>query len=245
MPRIAIVSLLVAALLSGCGGAEPPGRRPRGAGGHQRVRLRLRPADRERRRERPPATRRIRSVPACGAELFVSGGRTCSPAITKGLTAVFSVPLSLDRAPTRLGSAHMFVASAADGRVWRAGSGCDRRRVVQRSAMRASARRRDLRQRGDRVLGAAAVVLLDRVLGEHAHLGHGRIAGGAADPEQLHPQRARGAAARRPVARAAAIVGGRRRAARPRGRRRAARRAQGARPPAAPARRRPRPCRAP
>ena len=75
-------------------------------------------------------TRRIRSVPACGAELFVTGGRIVFSGVTKSLTAVFSVPLALDRAPTRLGTAHMFVASATDGRVWLAGSDCDRRRMV-------------------------------------------------------------------------------------------------------------------
>ena len=130
MTRIAIVSLLVAALLSGCGGTEPPAAVHKGPAGtivfvSDSNRLTAIDVASGRR-----TTRRIRSVPACGAELFVTGGRIVFSGVTKGLTAVFSVPLALDGAPTRLGTAHMFVASATDGRVWLAGSDCDRRRMV-------------------------------------------------------------------------------------------------------------------
>jgi len=46
------------------------------------------------------------------------------------VTTAYAVPLSLDRRPTRLGAAHMYVPSATDGRVWLAGTDCDRVRMV-------------------------------------------------------------------------------------------------------------------
>jgi hypothetical protein len=70
-------------------------------------------------------TRRVRSLPACGAELFVTGGHVVFSAVVKGATTVYSIPLTLDRRPTRLGTAHVFVPSATDGRVWLAGTDCD------------------------------------------------------------------------------------------------------------------------
>jgi hypothetical protein len=70
--------------------------------------------------------RRIRSVPGCGGQLFVTGGHVVFSGELKRRTTVFSVPLALDRAPTRLGAAHQFAASATDGRVWLAGTDCDR-----------------------------------------------------------------------------------------------------------------------
>lgn len=76
------------------------------------------------------AVRRVRSIPACGSQLFVTGGHIVFSGVQKGLTTVFSMPISLDRRPTRLGTAHMFVPSATDGRVWLAGTDCDRRAMV-------------------------------------------------------------------------------------------------------------------
>ena len=70
-------------------------------------------------------TRRVRSLPGCGAELFVTGGDIVFSAVVDGATTVFSIPLTLDRRPTRLGTAHLFVPSATDGRVWLAGTDCD------------------------------------------------------------------------------------------------------------------------
>ena len=70
-------------------------------------------------------TRRVRSLPACGAELFVTGDHIVFSAVVKGATTVFSIPLTLDRRPARLGTAHVFVPSATDGRVWLAGTDCD------------------------------------------------------------------------------------------------------------------------
>jgi hypothetical protein len=75
-------------------------------------------------------SRRIRTIPACGAQLFVTGGRIVFTGRARGLTTVFSIPLSLDRRPTRLGSAHILVRSATDGRVWLAGTDCDNREMV-------------------------------------------------------------------------------------------------------------------
>jgi hypothetical protein len=43
---------------------------------------------------------------------------------------VYSIPLSLARPPTRLGTAHMFVPSAHTGRVWLAGTDCHRPRMT-------------------------------------------------------------------------------------------------------------------
>jgi hypothetical protein len=76
------------------------------------------------------AVRRIRAVPGCGARLFVTGGHVVFSGVAGGLTTVFSIPLSLDRRPTRLGSAHLFVPSATDGRVWLVGTDCDSPRMV-------------------------------------------------------------------------------------------------------------------
>jgi hypothetical protein len=131
MARTAIVSLLAAALLSGCGAAEPPAvsvpERPAGTIVVLSDSNRLTAIDVATGRR---TARRIRSVPACGAELFVTGGHIVFSAVLKGRTTVFSVPLALDRRPRRLGAAHMFVASATEGRVWLTGTDCDRVRMV-------------------------------------------------------------------------------------------------------------------
>jgi hypothetical protein len=50
--------------------------------------------------------------------------------VKQGLTTVFSAPLTLDRPPIRLGTAHAFVPSATAGRVWLAGMDCDRPRMI-------------------------------------------------------------------------------------------------------------------
>jgi hypothetical protein len=74
--------------------------------------------------------RRVRAVAGCGAELFETGGHIVVAGVVESRTVVFSVPLSLDRPPRRLGSAHAFVPSATDGRVWLAGVDCSRKRMV-------------------------------------------------------------------------------------------------------------------
>jgi hypothetical protein len=70
-------------------------------------------------------TRRVRSLPACGAELFVTGGHVVFSAVVKGATTVYSIPLTLNERPRRLGTAHVFLPSVVDGRVWLAGTDCD------------------------------------------------------------------------------------------------------------------------
>lgn len=75
-------------------------------------------------------TRRVRTLPACGAELFVTGGQIVFSAVVKGRTTVFSIPLTLDRRPRRLGAAHVFVPSAVEGRIWLAGTDCHRTAMV-------------------------------------------------------------------------------------------------------------------
>ena len=123
MARIALVSFLVAAAVSGCGAAESPAvpERPAGTIVFVSNENRLTAIDVA---SGARTTRRIRSVPSCGAQLFVTGGHAVFSGIVDGWTTVFSIPLALDRRPRRLGSAHMFVESATDGRVWLVGTNC-------------------------------------------------------------------------------------------------------------------------
>jgi hypothetical protein len=74
--------------------------------------------------------RRIRSLATCSAQLYVTGGRLVFAGVQGRRTVVFSIPLSLERRPTRLGTAHAFVPSTTEGRVWLAGTKCTRRRMV-------------------------------------------------------------------------------------------------------------------
>jgi hypothetical protein len=75
-------------------------------------------------------TRRRVDVASCGPSVYVTGGHVVFAEIRKGRTIVYSLPVELDRAPRRLGSAHAFVPSAVDGRIWLAGTDCSRRRMV-------------------------------------------------------------------------------------------------------------------
>jgi hypothetical protein len=71
------------------------------------------------------------AVARCGPEVYVSGDRVVFAGVGGGgRTTVFSAPVSLDRAPKRLGRAHAFVPSATAGRVWLAGVDCSRRAMV-------------------------------------------------------------------------------------------------------------------
>jgi hypothetical protein len=130
MARLAIVTIL-ALVLCACGAAEPPvaavSERPAGTLVFVSDANRLTVVDVASGRR---AVRRIRSVPACGAELFVTGGHVVFSGLIEGGTTVFSIPLALDRRPRRLGTAHAFVPSATDGRVWLAGTDCDRMRML-------------------------------------------------------------------------------------------------------------------
>jgi hypothetical protein len=129
---MALVCILAVVLLSGCGAAgaapsDPAAARPAGTIVYASDDNRLTTFDVA---SGSATSRRIRSVPACGAQLFVTGGHIVFSAFANGRTTVYSIPLSLDRRPTRLGTAHMLVPSATDGRVWLAGTDCDRRRMV-------------------------------------------------------------------------------------------------------------------
>jgi hypothetical protein len=75
-------------------------------------------------------TMRRVSEARCGSEVYVSGGRVVFAGVDGGRTTVFSAPLSLERAPKRLGAAHAFVPSATDGRLWLAGVDCRGRAMV-------------------------------------------------------------------------------------------------------------------
>jgi hypothetical protein len=70
------------------------------------------------------------AVASCGPELYVTGGHVVFAVVRKRQTVVFSVPITLDQPPRRLGSAHAFVPSATDGRVWLAGVDCNKREMV-------------------------------------------------------------------------------------------------------------------
>jgi hypothetical protein len=126
MARIALI--LVAAVLCGCGEVESPvAERPAGTIVYVSDENRMTAIDVA---SGHRATRRIRAVPACGGELYVTGGHIVFSGVVKGWTTVFSIPLTLDRRARRLGVAHAVVPSTTDGRVWLAGSDCDRRRMV-------------------------------------------------------------------------------------------------------------------
>ena len=72
----------------------------------------------------------MKALAGCGPELFQTGGHIVFAGLIDTRTVVFSVPLSLDRPPRRLGSAHAFVPSATEGRVWLAGVDCNSDRMV-------------------------------------------------------------------------------------------------------------------
>jgi hypothetical protein len=123
IPMVLIAILLAVLVVAGCGEAE--GVAPARSAGTLVVLSdgnRLTAIDVASGRR---VTRRVRSLPACGAELFVTGGHIVFSAVVDGATTVFSIPLELDRRPTRLGVAHVFLPSATDGRVWLAGTDCD------------------------------------------------------------------------------------------------------------------------
>jgi hypothetical protein len=120
--EMARTAILVALLLVGCGGAEAAApERTADTLVYLSNENRLTAIDVESGRR---VTRRVRTLPACGAELFVTGGRIVFSAVMKGETTVYSLPLSLDGRPRRLGTAHVFLPSV-DGRVWLVGTDCD------------------------------------------------------------------------------------------------------------------------
>jgi hypothetical protein len=74
--------------------------------------------------------RKVPSVAACGPQMYVTGGHVIFAAVQKGRTVVFSAPIALDEPPRRLGTAHAFVPSATEGRVWLAGMDCSRSAMI-------------------------------------------------------------------------------------------------------------------
>jgi hypothetical protein len=129
-PRILVAVALVA--LPACGGDEPApvghvSERPSGTLVYVTGSNRLTAVDVATGRRR---ARTVSSVATCGPEVFVTAGHVVFAGVRKGRTTVFSAPLSLDRPPRLLGPAHQFVRSATPGRVWLAGTDCNRRRMV-------------------------------------------------------------------------------------------------------------------
>ncbi len=74
--------------------------------------------------------RRISGVAACAPQMHVTGGHVIFAGIRRGRTVVFAAPVTLERRPTRLGTAHAYLPSATPGRVWLAGTDCDRAAMV-------------------------------------------------------------------------------------------------------------------
>ena len=73
---------------------------------------------------------KVPSVAACGPQMHVTGGHVIFAAVEDERTVVFSAPVALDQPPRRLGTAHAFVPSATEGRVWLAGVSCTRNAMV-------------------------------------------------------------------------------------------------------------------
>jgi hypothetical protein len=74
--------------------------------------------------------RRVPGVASCNPDLRVTGGRAIFAGVRKQRTVVFSVPVTLERGPKLLGTAHAFAVSRTEGRVWLAGVDCDRSKMV-------------------------------------------------------------------------------------------------------------------
>jgi hypothetical protein len=74
--------------------------------------------------------RNVAGVASCGPNLHVTGGHVVLAGVRRAHTVILSVPLTLGRAPIRLGGAHAYVPSATPGRVWLAGLNCNRPRMV-------------------------------------------------------------------------------------------------------------------
>jgi hypothetical protein len=70
--------------------------------------------------------RRVPGVAACAPEMQVTGGHVVFAGYRKQRTVVYSVPLDLEQPARELGTAHVFVRSATEGRVWLAGTDCHR-----------------------------------------------------------------------------------------------------------------------
>jgi hypothetical protein len=66
-------------------------------------------------------TRRVQGVATCAPEMYVTGGHVVFAGFRKRRTVVYSVPVGLDERPGALGTAHQFVRSATDGRIWLVG----------------------------------------------------------------------------------------------------------------------------
>jgi hypothetical protein len=75
-------------------------------------------------------TRRVRGIAACAPEMQVTGGHLVFGGYRGQRTVVYSVPVTLDEPPRELGTAHQFVRSATEGRVWLVGTNCHRSRMT-------------------------------------------------------------------------------------------------------------------
>jgi hypothetical protein len=126
------LAALAAAALAACGGEAPTPAAPHRAAVSERpagTLVYLSGTNRLTAIDVASGRRRVRTVPAvaqCGPELHVTGGNVVFAGLQRGRTTVFAIPLAFDRPPVRLGTAHAYVPSATDGRVWLAGVDCKR-----------------------------------------------------------------------------------------------------------------------
>jgi hypothetical protein len=134
MPRILIsVALATAALtVAPAGGQVDNGTKVEGGAGPSGRILYVTKGNRLTSIDVASGRKRVRRVPvaACGPNVYVTGGHVIFAELARTRTTVFSVPVALDRRPTRLGSAHFFMPSETDGRMWLAGTYCRQRGVV-------------------------------------------------------------------------------------------------------------------
>ena len=111
--RVRILAAVAIAALPACGGEPPPApapaaksrvsERPAGTLVYVSGSNRLTAVER---RDRPPPRAHGATVATCGPELHVIAGHVVFAGAQEGPDDVFSAPLSLDRPPIRLGSAH-------------------------------------------------------------------------------------------------------------------------------------------
>jgi hypothetical protein len=107
--------------------------------------------------------RKVTALAACGPQMYVTGGHVIFAGIRRGRTVVYSVPAALDRPPRRLGTAHAFVPSATEGRVWLAGVVCTSSEMVGAREVTVDGRvtrRTDTRLPGDWLAGAVSAGLV-------------------------------------------------------------------------------------
>ena len=118
---VAVAAVAAAATPAGGGGAGPSGRILYVTNGDRLTSVDVASGEQ--------VSRRV-SVAGCGPDAYLTGGRVVFAELRKQRTIVYSVPQELDRKPRRLGTAHAFVRSAVDGRIWMSGRVCRSKKLL-------------------------------------------------------------------------------------------------------------------